>query len=616
MWENRFKMKRLIFILLISTFSTVWAADDLRLKVAAEYEKKGEFGKALEEYRALLVEKPKDFDAQLRAGNLQLRTKKYESAASYYKGALAVNPKSPLALQGMAQAQEKKGAPEQSVLFWRKLADLSGGKFKTSAEREIARILQQKKSSKNSTKASTPTKPNDSKYSYDGPLFKKGVNLHNAKKNKEALGVWRQVLKAQPGNPGAFYFAGVNRYNLGEFKKAIINFNKGFAYPDKGFNGHYYLGRIYEKQKKNDLAKKHYKQYLKHTKSAQGKKEVQKRILDLGGVVPAVASTSKDSAVKTDSLSKVEKPKKVDGFKVEPMNKGQLWVLIKGDQPGADLIRNAFKKYRDGKMTEAVDRLKSAMVKYPNSKSQKAAFHNYIAMLNELGLDKEAVKQAKIALAKKPGEPFRSSAKFILAKSYFNLSEIDLSLKALKGAISDGDLGPTKADLVAFESTLSRSSKKEKQGVQKLRIALESEKDPIRKMELELELAKGLAPTSVSESIDILKKLSEKCLNQNEKICRKSKLNLADILFKEGKYKDAGFYYKKMISENPDDKDTPWAKYQIGNVLIKLKNPKEAISKFNELIEKHPKSYWAQQAIWKRDDTIWRQQYKETAEAK
>ncbi len=618
----------LLFTLAVCSMTTKALADDeVRLKVAAEYEKKGELNKALEEYRAILVDEPKNATALTKAGYVELRQKKYESAASYFANALQGDPSSAMSLTGMAQAQEGKGAYEQSILYWRRLSDLPHEKNKGVAEKEIQRLLKKLGGEtppdlvSGSEKASAST----GGFTYDGPLFTKALDLYNKGENEKALEAWRSVLKSQPGNPGAYYYAGVNRYNLAQYDKAEINFRKGFSYPEKGFNGHYYLGRIYEKDGKVSEAIAHYQKYLQQTESAAGKKEVKGRIDKLGAMVkasPAQGQVSQEPSLpdlqkKTDSSenkkaevsSESEAENKDQQF--ETMQSGSVWVILPGSEKGADLVRNAWKKYRDGKMTDAVDRLKNTMAKFPNSEAEKAAYYNYVALLSELGLDKDAIRQGHLALAKKPGEPYRSALKFFVAKSLFNTSEVDSALGSLKGTHAGGSLGPSVSDFNAFQSALAHSTKKEKESIQKLRLALENENDPLKKMELQLELAKGLAPTQLEEAIGILKDLANRCLNQQESICRQSKLSLGDLLFAKGELKESAFFYEKMISENPDDVHTPWAEYQIGNIHRELGDNKKAISAYNEVVEKHPKSYWAQQAMWKRDDTIWRNQYRE-----
>lgn len=133
-------------------------------------------------------------------------------------------------------------------------------------------------------------------FSYDDPVFLKGIELVNQKKYAEAAVKWRDVLNRQPGHPGAYYFAGVSRFELGELDKAAYNFKRAFDYPDKGFNAYYYLGRIAEKQKKYDEARANYSKYLTLTQSANGIAEVKGRLARLPAPEPQAAQPAAEPA--------------------------------------------------------------------------------------------------------------------------------------------------------------------------------------------------------------------------------------------------------------------------------------------------------------------------------
>jgi hypothetical protein len=47
-----------------------------------------------------------------------------------------------------------------------------------------------------------------SKFSYNSPLFLKGVELFKLKSIMKWF-YWRNILKQEPGHPGAYYYAGL-----------------------------------------------------------------------------------------------------------------------------------------------------------------------------------------------------------------------------------------------------------------------------------------------------------------------------------------------------------------------------------------------------------------------
>jgi outer membrane protein assembly factor BamD (BamD/ComL family) len=47
----------------------------------------------------------------------------------------------------------------------------------------------------------------------------------------------------------------------------------------------------------------------------------------------------------------------------------------------------------------------------------------------------------------------------------------------------------------------------------------------------------------------------------------------------------------------------------MGGIYKNEKHFDKAIAAFNELIERYPDDYWARQAQWKKDDTVWENEY-------
>jgi tetratricopeptide (TPR) repeat protein len=148
-------------------------------------------------------------------------------------------------------------------------------------------------------------------YTYDGPAFRKGLELQQKGNEQEAFVQWRAVLRQQPGHPGAYYHAGVGRYNLGELEKAKYNFERSFDYPAKGYNAHYFLGRIAEKQGDVQRARLHFNKYLSLTQSEQGIAEVKGRLAALSESKKNVQKSSLQPAFSSEKeLSSDTQPKK------------------------------------------------------------------------------------------------------------------------------------------------------------------------------------------------------------------------------------------------------------------------------------------------------------------
>ena len=93
--------------------------------------------------------------------------------------------------------------------------------------------------------------------------FEKGKMLFDEGKFKEAAPLWREVLKKNPGHAGAYFYAGLTRYELGEMEKAEYNLKKGLEYKERGVDAHYYLSLVYRKMGKTDQERKSLAAFLK-----------------------------------------------------------------------------------------------------------------------------------------------------------------------------------------------------------------------------------------------------------------------------------------------------------------------------------------------------------------
>ena len=135
--------------------------------------------------------------------------------------------------------------------------------------------------------------------------FEKGKAFLAEGNYKEAAKMWREVLSKTPGHVGAYYFAGVTRYQMGEMDKAEFNLKKGADYKDAGADAYYYLALIYQKTNRTDLEKKALATYIrKSTPNAQFRKAAEDRIAELKGA-PADSAKS-DATASADTTPTAE----------------------------------------------------------------------------------------------------------------------------------------------------------------------------------------------------------------------------------------------------------------------------------------------------------------------
>lgn len=327
-------------LLLLCTSSIVFAAEDPRFEQGARFEALGKYENALGEYRSILASDPHNADAFYAAGSVRLKMKDYKGAIANFQLAYKYAPKMAAAYEGAASAYEKLGD-------------------KKSAAAERAKIGGKSEAPKAEVKAEAPKAENsaaksDSKFSYSSVAFLKAKQAFNAKEYKTACSAAREVLLQEPGNPGAYYFAGAGRYELGEMDKAEYNLKRAFDYPELGYNAHYYLSLIYRKQgkKKEELAE--LEAYVRLSKNETAIASAKNRIAELSGAEPK-APEAKPAEVKPAEVKPVEvktvEDKPVETVEPKPVEAPKPVVQKKQTNPTMDLANDA---YRQGDYASAL----------------------------------------------------------------------------------------------------------------------------------------------------------------------------------------------------------------------------------------------------------------------
>ena len=315
------------------------AQGDSRIDLAREWEKNGEFDRAAQELRLHLSDHPEDVASWEWMGDIRMRAGKFKKAAESYQSGLQHDPgntglqeKLSLALKKLEDnemppmaheiSEASPAAPEPPKPAISEPVPVEMPKpIATSLETPKAAVKNSEvfaKPIKTSVQDKVPVKPVSI---YDMPEYLKALEQYRTGKKEEASQTLRAVLARSPQHPGAYYLGGVIRYEQGDFEKAEYNFKLGFTFPEKGFNGHYYLGKIRQKQGKIPEAIIEYETYRRLTQSEAGRKQAdaalselrekrpKKLEADTGAVVSQpengiqAESPAADTSAKKDTLS-------------------------------------------------------------------------------------------------------------------------------------------------------------------------------------------------------------------------------------------------------------------------------------------------------------------------
>lgn len=325
---------------------------DPRMEQGARFEAKGEYDMALGEYRAILAENPKSAEAYFAAAQVRVKMKDFSGALANYRLAYKFEPTMSAAYEGAAKVYEALGqkakadaerakdpknnpvaaaeepAPEAAAPAEApkaaepaKVAEPETPKAAEPAKTvevaeapkpaEPAKVAEPVKAepAKAETKAAEPAKTETStaaSAALPTDPFEKGRVLFAEGKYKDAAPMWREVLRKQPGHAGAYFYAGLTRYELGELDKAEFNLKKGLEYKEEGNDANYFLALIAQKNKKPDQELKFLAAYMK--KAAPNGK-YRKAAEDRIAAIKAEKEASKTDAAEVKTDTKVAEAK-------------------------------------------------------------------------------------------------------------------------------------------------------------------------------------------------------------------------------------------------------------------------------------------------------------------
>ena len=283
------------------------------MEQGARFEAKGEFEMALGEYRAILAENPKNAEAYFAAAQVRMKMKDYSGALANYRLAYKFEPTMSDAYEGAAKvyealgqkakadaerAKDPKNNPVAAPAEPLQEATAPAETPKAAEPAKVAEPIEAPKPAE-TPKAAEPVEapkpvetqkvaepvetpkvekvaeskaaePAKTETALPTDPFEKGKALFAEGKYKEAAPLWREVLRKQPGHAGAYFYAGLTRYELGEMDKAEFNLKKGLEYKEEGNDANFFLAKIAQKNNKPEQELKFLAAYMK--KAAPGAK--------------------------------------------------------------------------------------------------------------------------------------------------------------------------------------------------------------------------------------------------------------------------------------------------------------------------------------------------------
>lgn len=448
-------------------------------------------------------------------------------------------------------------------------------------------------------------------------LVKKAKALYEQGKLDEALQTLKKALLVQPHLAEAYFYGGLARYKQGKRDLAKVNFSKSFEYPGAGGQAHFYLGKIYGEDKFYKGAIEELSTFLRSAPDGDLKKEAITLLTDykkLTGDTLGVVSGEKGVEPKPAAQPEFEPAVPESGFTVIEMRIDSLLSMNIVDtltDPGQAMLAGV-KDFKAGHFDDAIKDFKKVMIAYPGASVAAPCTYDIGVCYMKLRLFANAENQFDNLRNRYPAQATAAQALFLKAYSYFERGDIALSEKLFREFIqkyrTHGWAGKAYEKLGDVYLDLKQTGK----ALDAFTQAASTSKEPSDRAYAYYKLGGAYFEAgNPDRGVAAYKKLID--LGESGKMYTRvpdSYYKIADYKYQQHDNKTALEYYQKASRKYPAYHETPWGLFQTGNIFKNLQNYPKAIETYKELVKNYPDDYWAKQAQWKLDDTVWENEYK------
>ncbi|MDD5675142.1 MAG: tetratricopeptide repeat protein [Chitinivibrionales bacterium] len=643
--------------LLLAAFVVLHAEETseyIHYQLGIKYKNEGKIEPALQEFNSVLAEYPDNYNAYYNIA--ELRTMQGQTRLVIYnlKKALAFNPgwakaqkmlgeaysadgqfqKAIMELQQYRQIcdpQERKGVQGMiDSLILRARGQLgSGFEESPSAPAEAAPVKQGAAKPEAPLKKETAA-PAQYKRPVNGMAeteFHHGVELFGDKKYDEAIVSFRKTLALAPGHAGAYYYAGLIRYHKGQNDLAKFNLRRAFAYPVRGLNAHFYLGKIFGSEKMYKDAIDELTLFVNKTASDSAREEANGLISvfkkALGGAAVAMDSLKISPNLSTwdrveSALEGKAAPSALDTAAMEERGGLEMRIdsmlslaLVDTVTDAGQSMLGGVRLFKANRFDDAIAEFKKVLLTHPSGEVTARSIYDIGILYVKLRLFHNAENQFQQVLDRFPGHAFAGNSLFLKALCLKERGEYSAAQRLFGEFIQKyrkhawcakayEQLGDVFADLEqhakareAFDQAAATAGNPGDQvfALYKLGQAYTALANPER------------AIASFKKAIDVGEKKGVYVRVPD------AYYRIGDYWYQQKKYAEALPYYQTASRKYPQYQETPWGLFQIAGIYKNTHDYKKAVAQYKELIARFPDDYWARQARWKLEDAVWENQY-------
>lgn len=608
-------------------------AQDDRATLARRLVAGGDAQRAIPEFVQALETSPSSALLWTELGEARLAAGQQKSAAGDFGRAVKLDPSSVRAQKGLANAVEASGNNQRALIEWRRLSQITEGPDRAFADSRVDALLgklgmgvppESKPTPKTGSTPVAGAKPHaDSKPApspkssakaagKSTPELQKALDAWKAGKRDQALEAIRSIIRTQP-TPEAWYWGGVMRIEEKAWDKADFNLKKAVEDPKFAGRAWYWLGRSAEGQGKKGAAKEAFQKSLQKDPSGEYAADIRSRLE--AGAAPETGkpNASEHEATPAEPVVHETAPPLV------PDSLRELWTWNPPDvaipafdaTPAGKLLGDASRQLKAGQTDLALSSIESLKMKYPATPASDASVLATAIVNLAMGLHPLAATNAQTFLRDLPDHPRAPLARFVLAIALLRQGRPDSATSLLASFKPKPDDGWTEAEHQSAIAQGLRLQKRPAEAASALRLAFQAEKDTRKKRSLALRSVRdNQSAGTPAQALPLVVEARKGC--DKGGACMHLAVAEGDLQMQAQLPSKALPAYAQVVRDWPSGSEAPWAMYQIGTAHFKLGKSQEAAKAWQDLIEKHPGSYWASQAKLRMEDALWRIKYKET----
>jgi tetratricopeptide (TPR) repeat protein len=597
--------------------------DYLHYRLGIKYKTDKMYDKAVEEFRKVLAEYPDNYNVYMHIAEIRMVQTLPRLAIANLKQALNYNPGWGKALKMLADAYVKDGQMQKAIIEYQRYQQVCDPAVRDSIQQVLDRLVEKigiggmlsgadagvgTSSARGEAMSPGPADPRAA------DAFRRALEAFSRQQYDTTLLRLRDVLAAEPGFGGAYYFGGIVRYHLGEFAKAKINFAKAKDYREPSYEGSFVLGKVYGQEKRYGKAVDELTRYVRYSNSESGKKEA-RVLLAAYERLKTAPVTKKTVALSVDTARDTAAGGETETVALE-IRIDSLLSMVSMDtlsDAGQKLLAG-IKEFQAGNYDNAIREFKKTLAAYPTGSAAVQCIYNSGVCYCKLRLFKEAENQFQQILERYGHHELAAQSMFLKALTYSERKDV------------------TSAE-VAFRQFLQKYSVHPWRGKawEKLGDIYVDLGEPRKAIDAYAQTIAGASPCG--DQVSALYKtggmyveignLARAFASFDSAIARGEKCNayvrvpdsyyrIADEKYKAREYTGALGYYTRAVRKYPSFQESPWGLFQIGTIYKNQGRYKEAIDTYKDLIKRFPDDYWAKQAQWKLDDAVWEHEYRAT----